>query len=204
MDYSKVKKWYGLITSIPFFSFDACGTRIMIESEIVIAGCGNPLYADDGFGPAVIELLKKNPLPTGIMAIDAGICGPVLLFPFLDPAVTKKLIIIDIADFGIEPGSVLCMKREKGGIDGIRDSVPGGIVESIRELPDQIEITLIGCQPKYVSHPVMEIGLSCEVQKATHRVVRILLQSILGECGTRSLCPSGYAVVHNETTLYRM
>ncbi len=31
--------------------------------EIVVAGCGNPLYADDGFGIAVVESLQGLELP---------------------------------------------------------------------------------------------------------------------------------------------
>ncbi|RPJ53543.1 MAG: coenzyme F420 hydrogenase, partial [Methanobacteriota archaeon] len=37
--------------------------------EIVVAGCGNPLFADDGFGPAVVEALKELTLPDNVKVI---------------------------------------------------------------------------------------------------------------------------------------
>ena len=70
----------------------------MLYSEIVIAGCGNPLFADDGFGPAVIEEMQNLSLPDNVTIIDAGLGGPHFIFTMLDPEVTKKLVIIDIAD----------------------------------------------------------------------------------------------------------
>ena len=71
----------------------------MLFREIVIAGCGNPLYGDDGFGPAVVEELKKLQLPDNVKVIDAGLGAPHFLFTLMEDAEVpvKKLIIIDIA-----------------------------------------------------------------------------------------------------------
>ena len=84
----------------------------MLFSEIVIAGCGNPLFADDGFGPAVIEEMQKLQLPDKVTIIDAGLGGPHFIFTLLDPEVTKHLVIIDIADFGAKPGEITKLKPE--------------------------------------------------------------------------------------------
>ena len=84
----------------------------MLYPEIVIAGCGNPLFADDGFGPAVVEELQKLPLPETIKVVDAGLGGPHFIFTLLDPEITRKLVIIDIADFGAEPGEITRLKVE--------------------------------------------------------------------------------------------
>ena len=62
----------------------------MLYPEIVIAGCGNPLFADDGFGPAVIEEMQKLSLPDNVTIVDAGLGGPHFIFTLLDPEVTKK------------------------------------------------------------------------------------------------------------------
>ena len=78
----------------------------MLYPEIVVAGCGNPLFADDGFGPAVIEELQKLTLPDNVKVVDAGLGGPHFIFTMLDPEVTKRLVIVDIADYGAEPGSI--------------------------------------------------------------------------------------------------
>ncbi|MFA5296216.1 MAG: coenzyme F420-reducing hydrogenase, FrhD protein [Methanoregulaceae archaeon] len=170
----------------------------MTESEIVIAGCGNPLYADDGFGPAVIEELQKSPLPEYVKVIDAGICGPALVFPFLDPVVTRKLIIVDSMDFGGRPGSVRCLCIKDLGIDTIRDSSPGGIAESIRNLWGRITITIVGCQPKDVPYPEMRIGLSNEVQEAVSYAVHVLLENLWRDYKMRNLHLSGRTAGTNE------
>jgi coenzyme F420 hydrogenase subunit delta len=71
----------------------------MLFQEIVICGCGNPLFADDGFGPDVIEELKKVPLPDTVKVIDAGLGGPHFIFTLMyeSEEPVKKIIIIDIA-----------------------------------------------------------------------------------------------------------
>ena len=48
----------------------------MLYSEIVIAGCGNPLFGDDGFGPAVIEEMEKLTLPDNVTIQDGGAGAP--------------------------------------------------------------------------------------------------------------------------------
>ena len=84
----------------------------MAVPRIVVAGCGNPLFADDGFGPAVIEALQEVDLPGDVKVIDAGLGGPHFVFTLLDPEVTERLIIVDCADFGAEPGTLARLKVE--------------------------------------------------------------------------------------------
>jgi coenzyme F420 hydrogenase subunit delta len=156
----------------------------MLYPEIVIAGCGNPLFADDGFGSAVVEELQKLTLPDNVRAIDAGLGGPHFIFTLLDPEVTKKLVIIDIADFGAEPGSIAKFRVEDLPPGSYRDAHSWDLTEPLQRLNDKIDITVIGCQPKRVTDPDMEIGLSDEVSKAIPRTVRIVLETIGVDYGT--------------------
>jgi coenzyme F420 hydrogenase subunit delta len=147
----------------------------MVFTRIVIAGCGNPLFADDGFGPAVADALQDFTFPDTVMALDAGTSAPDFLFPLLDPAITKKLIVADSTDFGAMPGSII---RFDPGIfppGGLRDSQDGGIIESLLRIRDRIDVTVIGCQPRRVTGPRLEVGLSDEVMQAVPRAVRIIL-----------------------------
>ncbi len=48
--------------------------------EIIIAGVGNELFGDDGFGPAVIRALSEYELPDNVKAMDVGLGGPHLVF----------------------------------------------------------------------------------------------------------------------------
>jgi len=161
----------------------------MVYTEIVIAGCGNPLFADDGFGIAIAEELKKIPLPENITVLDTGTSAPVYLFPLLDPGVTKKLIVIDIADFKGRPGSVIRFQIGDFRPDQIHDFQVGGIIEPLYDLSRRINITLIVCQPKHIPYPELEIGLSDEVQDAIPSVIRYILDLLEAEWGISADAP---------------
>ena len=45
----------------------------IFDKSVVVFGCGNILYGDDGFGPAVIKHLQENyPLPADVLVLDVG------------------------------------------------------------------------------------------------------------------------------------
>ena len=160
----------------------------MLFQEIVIAGCGNPLFADDGFGPAVIEELEKLQLPDNVAVIDAGLGGPHFIFTLLDPAVTRKLIIVDIADFGAEPGSIAKFRVEDLPPGAYRDAHSWDLTEPLQRIKDQIEITIIGCQPAKVTAPEFELGLSEELQNVMPKAIRVILETIGVDYGTTIKC----------------
>ncbi|PKL58117.1 MAG: coenzyme F420-reducing hydrogenase, FrhD protein [Methanomicrobiales archaeon HGW-Methanomicrobiales-5] len=160
----------------------------MLYPEIVIAGCGNPLFADDGFGPAVVEELKKLTLPDNVKVEDAGLGGPHFIFTLLDPEVTKKLVIIDIADFGAEPGAITKLRVEDLPVGAYRDAHSWDIAEPLGRLKDDIDITVIACQPKRVTAPEFEIGLSDEIVKAIPKTIQIVLETIGVDYGTTRRC----------------
>jgi coenzyme F420 hydrogenase subunit delta len=146
--------------------------------EIVIAGCGNPLFADDGFGPAVAEELLKLDLPEQVKVVDAGLGGPHFIFTLLSPETTKRLIIIDVADFGADPGDLQTFTVEDLPAGSYRDAHSWDLTEPLHRLKDEIEITVIGCQPKRVTAPEFEIGLTDEVQNAIPGTVQMVLDII--------------------------
>jgi len=160
----------------------------MLYPEIVIAGCGNPLFADDGFGPAVVEELKKLTLPDNVKVEDAGLGGPHFIFTLLDPEVTKKLVIIDIADFGAEPGEITKLRVEDLPPGAYRDAHSWDLTEPLHRLKDDIDITVIGCQPKRVTAPEYEIGLSDEIVKAIPKTIQVVLETIGVDYGTTIKC----------------
>jgi len=156
----------------------------MLFSEIVIAGCGNPLFADDGFGPAVIEEMQSLSLPDNVTIVDAGLGGPHFVFTLLDPEVTRKLVIVDIADFGANPGDITKLRVEDLPPGAYRDAHSWDLTEPLQRLKDTIDITVIGCQPKRVTSPEFEIGLSDEVKEAIPKTIRIILETVGVDYGT--------------------
>ncbi len=159
----------------------------MLHSEIVIVGCGNPLFGDDGFGPAVIEEMEKLTLPDNVTIQDGGAGAPHFIFNFLDPEVTKRLIVVDIADFNAKPGSI-------SKISG-RDLKPGAYidphswdgVDQLCRVRDRIDTTVILCQPSKAiqkGDADVEMGLSSEVKKAIPKAIRVILETIGVDYGT--------------------
>ena len=149
-----------------------------LYSEIVVAGCGNPLYADDGFGPAVVESLKSLELPENITVIDAGLGGPHFIFTLLNPESTKTLIIVDIADFGGKPGDLVWLSVDELPRGSYRDAHSWDLTEPLQCIKDEIKIKILACQKKYVPAPEMDIGITDEVQKAIPHAVSEILKEI--------------------------
>jgi coenzyme F420 hydrogenase subunit delta len=160
----------------------------MLYPEIVIVGCGNPLFADDGFGPAVAEEMQKLSLPDNVKVQDGGLGAPHFIFTLLDPEVTKKLVIVDIADWGGNPGDVRIIPLEELPPGSYRDAHSWDLTEPLMRIKDQIEITVVGCQQKRVTDPEMEIGISDEVSQAIPKTVRIVLDIIGVDYGTAIKC----------------
>jgi len=146
--------------------------------EIVVAGCGNPLYADDGFGIAVVESLQGLELPEKVKVIDAGLGGPHFVFTLLDPGSTKKLIIVDIADFGGEPGELRWLAVDELPAGSYRDAHSWDLTEPLQRIKDDIRIRVLVCQKKYVSAPEMVIGITDEVERAIPGAVSEILKEI--------------------------
>lgn len=167
----------------------------MLFREIVVAGCGNPLFGDDGFGPAVVEELKKLQLPDNVKVIDAGLGGPHFLFTLMGDAEepVKKLIIVDCADFGGNPGDVTLISPDDLPPGSYRDAHSWDLAEPLQRLKHNIEITIVGCQPSRVMSHEFEIGLTEEVEGAIPKTVRTVLELIGVDYGT--------AINHQKTHL---
>lgn len=77
----------------------------MKKKDILIVGCGNLLFGDDGFGCEVVSKLEKMNLPDNVEVIDAGASGAYYLMTLVDEDI-KKIIVVDAIDFDLEPGTI--------------------------------------------------------------------------------------------------
>jgi len=82
--------------------------------DALVLGCGNRLFGDDGFGPAVARRLREMPdLPPGLCVIDAGTSVRVVLFDvLLGPIRPRKVVVVDAVDMGRSPGEVWCIDAD--------------------------------------------------------------------------------------------
>lgn len=152
--------------------------------EILIAGVGNELFGDDGFGPAVIRALSEYELPDNVKAMDVGLGGPHLVFSMIDPEKTKKLIIVDCMDFGGKPGDLTKIPADllpKGREERYMDAHSGNLLDPIGRLKGKMEIIILGCQPAIIPAQDSEnfiLELSPEVQGAIPKTVNVILKEI--------------------------
>jgi coenzyme F420 hydrogenase subunit delta len=159
----------------------------MLYSEIVIVGCGNPLFGDDGFGPAVIEEMEKLTLPDNVTIMDGGAGAPHFIFNFLDPNVTKKLIVVDIADFNAKPGSISKMSGRELKPGAYVDPHSWDGIDQLCRVRDKIDTIVVLCQPAKIikkGDAEVDIGLSEEVQNAIPKAIQVILGIIGVDYGT--------------------
>ena len=78
------------------------------NKEILVLGCGNVLFGDDGFGPAVVEYLQENfEIPQEVYVMNAGLSVREILFNMvLSDKRPKTIIIVDAVDVGRTPGEM--------------------------------------------------------------------------------------------------
>ncbi|UCH63610.1 MAG: hydrogenase maturation protease [Fidelibacterota bacterium] len=78
------------------------------NSEILVLGCGNVLFGDDGFGPEVVEYLNKHfEIPPEVCVLNAGTGVREILFNIvINDQRPKRIIIVDAVDVGRPPGEI--------------------------------------------------------------------------------------------------
>jgi hydrogenase maturation protease len=79
-------------------------------SRILVAGIGNIFHGDDGFGPAVAQLLVRRNLPPEVRVVDFGISGLDLVYALLDGYAAA--ILIDTVERGDPPGTLSVIEPE--------------------------------------------------------------------------------------------
>jgi hydrogenase maturation protease len=79
--------------------------------KTLVLGVGNLLLSDDGVGIHTIQRLQEaHTFPEEVQVVDGGTCGLDLL-QFLEGI--ERLIIVDAAQMGKPPGTVVCMEGEQ-------------------------------------------------------------------------------------------
>lgn len=160
-----------------------------LNKEILVLGCGNILFGDDGFGPSVIsELKKKNNLKLGIdnnniEIIDAGTAASYFIISLIDDNTKiKKIIIVDVIDYQLIPGTLKKLTIDdlpnikKYYIDAHDMPLSGMLIEVSKKY--NIEICVIGCQYKYISAPDVCLELSKEVSDSIAPSIDMILEEI--------------------------
>lgn len=166
---------------------------------MVVAGIGNVLRADDGFGPAVIRALDgSGTMPAGVRTLEVGIGGIGLIHELLEGC--DALLMVDAVDRGDLPGTLFVLEPEVAEVDStsitdpaflatdMHEVVPGRVLllaRALGVLPPVVRI--IGCQPAETEEFSTELTpVVREAVPGAVREIRSMLDALCGAAG-----PSG-------------
>lgn len=155
---------------------------IYCQKEILIAGCGNKLFGDDGFGPEVVEyLLSHFRVPSHLCLLDAGTGIRKILFTIsLSEPRPREIVIIDAVDKGRKPGEIFEIPLEEVPKEKMDDFSMHQVPSSnlLKELQDfcSVKVRIMACQIQAIPE-TMQSGLSEPVKKA----VPLMAQRIVEE-----------------------
>lgn len=161
----------------------------IFSRPIVVFGCGNTLFGDDGFGPELIEhLLQTTTLPDSVAAVDVGTSiGDILFDLLLSPARPTHIFIVDaISQSRRLPGEIFELDI---------DSIPANkssdfslhqfpSVNLLKELRNSagVDVRILAVQVKRIPEEVQP-GLSREVEAAIPRACMWLIGEIEAAIG---------------------
>ncbi len=155
-----------------------------VKKPILILGCGNILFGDDGFGPAVIEHLETHhSLPENVLAVDIGTGIKEFLFDLImAPVKPERIFILDaISQSERKAGELFEIRLErfrdgKGG-DRLFHQFPS--LDQLQQLGGLtgVDIRILAVQTKEIPDSV-RTGLSPEVQEAVPRAGEWLIKEI--------------------------
>lgn len=153
--------------------------------KILVAGMGNVLRGDDGFGIRVIEELTKNhKLPEAVDIYEAGIGGIGLVQELMNGY--DALVVVDAVEKGAKAGTLFVLEP-LGHLAEISDeNLHESMVDMHYADPSKVllmakalnvcppKVFIVGCQPEYVDDAVE--GLRPPVERAVpHAVEQVLI-----------------------------
>ena len=145
--------------------------------RVLIAGLGNVLRGDDGFGIRVLQEMSRLELPRGVDLYEAGGAGVALVQKLMDGY--DACIIVDAARKNGPPGTLYRLIPEAAADRelGTHDLDPGKILAMARAMSAlPAEVLLIGCEPLETEELCQE--LSAPVAAAVGQAVQALLQEL--------------------------
>ncbi len=155
----------------------------------LVLGCGNVLYGDDGFGPAVADALAERfPIPEDAAVLNVGLATRGLVFDLLlADRHPERIVVIDaMRRPGREPGEVFEVPLDELSAEKVDDFSfhQGPTSNLLRELRDfcGVEVVIVSCQPERIP-PEMERALSPPVRRAVGEAARLVWERWLRDGG---------------------
>jgi hydrogenase maturation protease len=149
---------------------------------VLVIGLGNLLRGDDAVGPRVVEELTRRGLPEGVTALDGG-TGGLDLLQVLEG--WKRVVVIDAADVGREPGQFVRFTPDQARLAHAADrfSLHNAGLSDVLALADVLgwplpEMVIFGVQPAEIGWGE---GLSPALEAALPALADAVLEEIKGD-----------------------
>jgi coenzyme F420 hydrogenase subunit delta len=147
-------------------------TGVPFASRTLVLGCGNVLYGDDGFGPAVADALNDAyPVPGDAAVVNLGLATRGYVFDLLlADRHPRRIVVVDAMHReGRRPGELFEVPLDELPAEKVDDFSfhQGPTSNLLRELRDLcgVEVVVVSCEPRDI--PVeMRQGLSPPVRLA--------------------------------------
>jgi len=149
--------------------------------DTLVLGCGNELFGDDGYGPAVVRRLGQSAgLPRSVLAMDVGTSVREVLFNvILSPVRPHRIVVVDAVDMGRAPGEVWTIAAADLPLikcdDFSMHQLPtSNLLREVAELGGVAVTCLVG-QVSGIP-PEVRPGLSAPVERAVPQAVEMVLR----------------------------
>lgn len=155
-------------------------------ARVLVAGVGNVLRGDDGFGIEVVRRLREHAdLPGDVTVTEPGIGGVALVQDLLDGY--EMVVLVDAVAKGCAPGPLLVFEPEVPEITGRpwdevsellgdpHTTTPSRVLllaQALGALPRRVVI--VGCEP-LTQEDDLGVGLSPAVAGAVPRAVDTII-----------------------------
>lgn len=160
----------------------------------LVAGFGNTLRGDDGFGVEVIHRLQATGIEeTGVQLIEVGTAGIRLAQDLLTPC--DFLIIADAMTRGGDPGTVYVLEvdsvEQVNRVD-MHVAIPShalSVAQALGVLPPRV--VMVGCEPGIYDEMTCELtgeltpAVEAAVDVAVHRIHDLLHMEAAVTAGAR-------------------
>jgi hydrogenase 3 maturation protease len=148
--------------------------RERLRGRVVVAGVGNPLRGDDGFGPLMIQRLRGK---VRAALFDCGSAPENFLGP-IRRQYPDTILVLDAADFSANPGEMGIFDSSQwqgGGLSTHNLSL--GLFADLLTMDTSASIYLVAMKPKSIG---LGQPMSPEVKEGCRKLERWLL-SLLGQ-----------------------
>lgn len=154
--------------------------------RVLIAGFGNLLLGDDGFGPTVVRRLAAAQLPAHVETLEAGTGGLNLVIQLMQGF--DKVIVVDAVQRGGVPGTLYEFEPSPADLSPKRNerldphtAEPASamrLASQLKLLP--AKVTVIGCEPSAVE---LSLSLSAPVEGAVERAAARIREMVSHDAG---------------------